>query len=125
LAPARPVWAEVAGGDGALLIRIETAHLLPVEVIGLEFDEAGLVPVVRSWVAAASPPAPVAEAEGVVLPARRAAPATAVIEVPTAAIPTAQEDATRRLRIVTRVWGADDTVSVPVAPGDVSTWEDF
>jgi hypothetical protein len=117
----RPLHAEVAVEAETLLVYLDVASPFPLAIEGLALGEAGLAPLDAAWLDAGD--AWVGGAEEPVLRGRLgAAPVTAVVRVPLAALPEALTGAAGEVQVVARVWGSDAAVRVPAAEGRPAAW---
>jgi len=117
LSPPRTLFPEVAQAAGSLRLRLEAILPFPVEVLGLDLGGRGFVPFDPAWVEAGSAWLSVDNA-GMILRARVSdAPVVAYAQLPLSALPVVMQGTPDELRLVTRIWGLDEQILVPV------TWE--
>jgi len=118
LSPSRTLFATADEYEGTLRIALEALLPFPVELLGLDFGDWGQMPMDVSWVDPSTRAALVEATSSVVLRARlNETPMPFLLTIPLEVIPVEARDAMGRLSLVTRIWGLDGLIAVPVIWG--------
>jgi hypothetical protein len=115
ITPLQTLKAWLLDDDGYLHLALEATEPYPVEVLGLDLGEQGVVVLERGWVLEPSPGAALVDSPEVVLRARITdVPVVARIRIPLDELSHTVSDAGLDMWVVTRVWGLDERVPVRV-----------
>lgn len=118
LLPSRTLFARAQIVDGALLVQLDALLPYPVVLLGFDFGERGFLPLDSAWVTSSMGGSPVGIEDSIVVPARVTdAPVAIDVRVPLSSVPVALQGAQDELLVVTRIWGSDDEIAVPVGWG--------
>ena len=118
LSPSRTLFARGSAGEGALLVRLDALLPYPVEVLGFDFSERGFLPLDSAWVTPRMGGSLVDVEDSVVVRARVTdAPVAIDVRVPLSALPVELLGTPDELRVVTRIWGLDNEIAVPMEWG--------
>ncbi len=115
ITPPQTLKASLLDDDGYLHLALEATEPYPVEILGLDLGEQGVVALEPGWVLESFPGAALVDTPGVVLRARITdVPVVARIRVPLDELSNTVSDAGLDMWVVTRVWGLDERVPVRV-----------
>jgi len=116
ITPPQTLKGSLLDDDGYLHLALEATEPFPVEILGLDLGEQGVVDLERGWVLEPLPGVALVDTPEVVLRARTTdVPVVARIRIPLDLLSHTVSDAGSDLWLVTRVWGLDERVPVRVA----------
>ncbi|MGC9348648.1 MAG: hypothetical protein ACP5JG_10960 [Anaerolineae bacterium] len=123
ISPERPLVVEFAEAQQGILLRAENAVRFPVQIVAIECEERASEAVKEAWIVPDKTDAALVPDQGTVLRARTGAEsAVAYLAVPPDASPLESCDNPADLRVVARIWGLDDRITVSVEPGRTDAW---
>ena len=115
VAPSRTLFASIAEEPGSARLHLSAVLPFPVELVGLDINGQGVVPLDPAWVPGESAALAVVEGNRVALSARIGPePVTASLRVPLASLPSDLRIGQGTLSLITRVWGLETSIPVPV-----------
>lgn len=115
ITPPQTLKASFVDEDGYLHLALEATEPYPVEILGLDLGEQGVVALERGWALEPSPGTALVDTPEVVLRARTTdVPVVARIRIPLDVLSHTVSDAGLDMWVVTRVWGLDERVPVRV-----------
>ncbi len=115
VAPVRPLVATITELEGGWQLTFANVTPFPVEVLALDVGERVRLPLDPAWVLDADRARLLEAADGLILPAQTGDVARSVtVHVPLTALPAAAFRTPETVNVITRIWGLEAQIAVPV-----------